>query len=445
MRDLGEILLSDLREASAWLLEAGSTVSRASHAAQDGEKRHPLLSKIHVFGALVPACLRENSELLPQRGARWVMSRTPRRARASRHPRDFLHIGHQLLPTRWERPEPVGENETRGHGWILHLWEALWSELEQARSRIGTQLTRALQAVSQDLVVDSFEVEIRDRLRALEEQFETAERTLIRTRTLALRSSPTRVAPSPRRPVPYPGGTAWMRLGQLSARILNPAAELPDTLHALIDGHAEIAELPFLYQRWCGLQAIDALARLGWRARRDPVPVLFLGGRIDFLPPTGAGYDGERLSLWIEPRIPPTSSEEPPHESGLSCAGAQALRPDYLFVAEDSRGAEAYVLDPTFTTIAPEAEEKGKYRSRLSFTQPHILAGVPTRKPPRRSWAAQPLRRSGNMLLDPEAKLGIVPLHPIQRDWSGLEDWLRDLLPLPRGRSGGPLGSLDRS
>ncbi|PIE24094.1 MAG: hypothetical protein CSA62_04625 [Planctomycetota bacterium] len=432
MRDLAEILLNDLREASAWLLEAGSTVSQASQSSRGQEKRHPLLSKIQVFGALVPACLRENSELVIQPGAAWVQSRTPRRARASRHPRDFLNIGHQLLPTRWERPDPLGEKEPRGHGWILHLWEALWAELEQARSRIGTQLARALKAVTLDQMADSFEIEIHERLRALEEQFETAERTLVRTRTLALRSSPTRITSSPRRPVPYPGGTAWMRLGQLSARILNPAAELPDTLHALIDGHTEIAELPFLYQRWCGLQAVEALSRLGWKARRDPVPALFLGGKIEFLPPGDAGFNGEHLTLWVEPRIPPTSSEETPHESGLSCSGSHALRPDYLFVSEDSHGAEAYILDPTFTTVAPEAEEKGKYRSRLSFRQPHMLAGVPTRKPPRRSWAAQPLHRSGNMLLDPEAKLGIVPMHPIQRDWTGLEHWLRDLLPQPQ-------------
>jgi hypothetical protein len=425
LQQMCDAIAQDLREASAWLLQAGGA---GTSAPGRRDARGPLLSKIHVFASLVPGCVREIDELGPRRSTTWVRSRTPQGARASRAPRDYFCLGSQWLPLRWERQVPVRDVDTQALAWILHLWDQLWLELERTRERIGSQLERLLESMPAAEKGGDFDTEIRSRLQQMQDEFEDAEHILMRARSLATRSSISRITASPRMPLPFPGGLNWQRLGQLSARILDPEAELPDTLRGLIDGRTELADVPFLYQRWCGLQAVEALERLGWKARRDPVPQIFLGGRIDFVPPAPLPADENPLRLWVEPRIPPSSLEDEAHESGLIARGVLAMRPDYLFIVQSADGPEAYVLDPTFTTIDVRAEEKGKYRSRLAFQETHVIAGVPAQRPPRRSWAVQPLRRLSNQLLDPEGRLGIVPLHPVKRDWTALEAWLLDLL-----------------
>src|SRR5690606_40514956 len=121
------------------------------------------------------------------------------------------------------------------------------------------------------------------------------------------------------------------------------------------------------------------------------------------------------LPIWL----PPARSADAPHESGLSTVDGGEATPDMLLVAERSRRAVAYVLDPTFTTGPLEALQKGRYRSRLAFHEPRLVAGVPTRVPPARSYAAPPLLRSSCPLHGSQGRTGGVPVHPIRREVDG--------------------------
>src|SRR5690606_20522032 len=177
--------------------------------------------------------------------------------------------------------------------------------------------------------------------------------------------------------------------------------------------------------RWAALQVVTMLGELGCVCRQDPVPVIFLGGRLDF---AISRPETPPLRMWVEPRLPPARAPHAPHESGLSTLDQGDATPDVLLVAERGRHAIAYVLDPTFTTGPIDALQKGRYRSRLGFHEPRLVAGVPTRVPPARSWAAQPLARSSCLLHDSEGRTGVVPLHPVGWEFDGLRAWLADLV-----------------
>src|SRR5690606_12170380 len=99
----------------------------------------------------------------------------------------------------------------------------------------------------------------------------------------------------------YPASLAWARLQELAARIEDPRAALPYHLRSLLEG-AATADVPFLYQRWAALQVVTMLGELGCVCRQDPVPVIFLGGRLDF---AISRTEAPPLRMWVEPRLPP--------------------------------------------------------------------------------------------------------------------------------------------
>ena len=177
-----------------------------------------------------------------------------------------------------------------------------------------------------------------------------------------------------------------------------------------------MADLPFLYQRWCGLKLIEALRAMGWRCKKDSLPVLFLGGELEF------EKQGVLLSLWFEARI----FSEIGHASGMVCAEKEAS-PDFLLLTPGRGGRDAFVLDATLSTSSEARSLKSKYLSTLRNAGMRTIAGVPTRHGPLASWAAAPIARSSCDLEGGSGRSGTVPMLPVNWSDAPLRAWLGDI------------------
>ncbi len=424
-----DALVADLRAASSWLLEAGTApVGGARSFGGGGSAWRLTLQRIGDFGQILPRLLGELEDTGLERTTELVPSHTPRRAVPSRRPQDFVAVGAQrLVPTRWLRLEPIHDADPAAVGWLAHLTGCLETQLDDAAVRVARHLDDLL-GEGLSTTASEFARARVDALAALREEITAARRTLERCHQALRAVAGWSLRATPRRPWPFPGGASWSRMIDFAARIEDPRTELPRQLHLLL-GAPAIADVPHLYERWCALMVVEAVQRAGFAlAVRDPVPGLFLGGCIDFTALDVA--DRRTVRMWITPRIPPAQDADAPHESGLSTNDRGEATPDILLVGGlAGLQAQAFVLDPTFNLGFARSQHKARYRSRIAFHEPRRVAGVPSRVPPARAWAAQPLERSGCDLRDPEGHTGVVPLHPLRRDFTGLDAWLADLWP----------------
>ena len=423
-----EPLASDLRAAPSWWREPGPPPAGGNARPLGGSAWRLTLQRIGDFGQILPRLLEELEDTGPERTTELVASRTPRRAVPSRRPQDFVGVGgNRLVPTRWLRVEPVREADPAALGWLTHLTERLEDQLDEAAARVSRHLDDLL-AEGLSTTASEFARARVDSLAALREEIAAARRTLERCQVALRAVAGWSLRATPRRPWPFPGGASWSRMIDFAARIEDPRTELPRQLHLLLDAPA-MADAPHLYERWCALMVVEAVQRAGFAlAVRDPVPALFLGGRIDFT--ALDANDRRAVRMWITPRIPPSQDADAPHESGLSTNDRGEATPDIVLVGEFAdQPARAFVLDPTFNLGFIQSQHKARYRSRIAFHVPRRIAGVPSRVPPARAWAAQPLERSGCDLRDAEGHTGVVPLHPLHRDFTGLDAWLADLWP----------------
>ena len=438
MQELATPIIEELRAASSWLLEAGSAPRASARSAQSGGSGWgQLLRRIGRFGSLMPRLLEELA--LAGRPGRdtLVEVRTPRRAMPSRRPTDFVHLGStrtHLEPARWLGREPEPELDPAALDWLAWLLQTLQEELHASEHRIGRHLSDLLiHTPGEGLSV--YAMEQRQSLLLLERQMVEAAASLQRSRDALGRASWSTPRPQRRKPFPFPQGIAWSELSRLAREILDPMQSLTGILQQVLQDPPATADLPFLYQRWCGLRLVQVLEQLGWSARRDPIPPLFLGGRVDF------AHAESQLTLWVEPRIPASDRPEAPHASGLSAHRQREASPDYVLVRDSRTGPRAWILDPSFSLGDAQARDKGRYRALLAFHDPRLVAGVPSRLPPERAWAAQPLPRTTCILHDPEGRSGTVPMLPGAHSDDALIAWLQDLASV----DGGPHSSRDRA
>jgi len=418
MRQLAHPIIEDLRAASTWLLEAGSAPQALGGSGRGGWGQ--LLRRIGQFSTLMPRVLDDLSSAGRPGREELVAVTSPRRATASRRPGDYMSLDgswRRLAPVCWLGREPMPEHDPAALDWLAFLQVELQEELHAAEGRIGRYLSELLiHAPGEGM--SEFAREQHERLLQLERALAAATAMLQRSLESLRRASWSPPKPRSRPPFPAPQGPAWAELSRLAREIQDPLHALPGNLQQMLCDEPELADLPFLYQRWCGLRLVQTLEGLGWGARQDPVPILFLGGRVDF------HHGDASLTLWVEPRIPAASSPDAPHASGLSTHGQQEASPDYVLVRTSSTGPRAWILDPSFSRGDAQARDKGRYRAILAFHDPRLVAGVPSRLPPERAWAAQPLDRQTCVLHDPEGRSGTVPMLPGVASNSALLDWL---------------------
>jgi hypothetical protein len=203
-------------------------------------------------------------------------------------------------------------------------------------------------------------------------------------------------------------------------------------LSQLLTEPIPLADVPFLYQRWCGLQLLRAFERQGWTRRGELVGPLFLGGRVGLTQASGAD-----VNVWIEPRV----SQATMQVTGWGVGHGKAeLTPDFLITCGAAGWRDAFVLDATLSRSDDVLASKSKYRTGIVGLDTQFVAGVPVQRRPLRSWAVAPLNGALCRLSDPEGHTGGIPLHPGNLDFRALDAWVGDVsLHARRQTIGGPV------
>lgn len=413
---LADAIQADLRSACAHLLDAGATARRdGDGVAAIGPLGH-VLSTVQDLAHLLGPALDELEGRHRGRSEVLALSPIPKRARAPRRPQDYLRRGSGLVPRVWEVRRGLREPSHRILAWLLHGIECLEERIQEqrighdmrfdeaARFRGGSRYGRA-------------EVEhLEQQSRALRQGEEACRRW---KRGVASRAGVPLPA-SPRMPRPFPNTPTWRRLRALVFGLENPETVLPRRLAQDLLREARPADLPYLYERWCGWRVLQGLESLGWLAAEDPIPTLLYGGRVHLRRGTA------RLRLLCSPRF--VAGKDP--IEGIVPRYGEAS-PDFVLLVEGERGVEATVLDPTLSVDQASREAKWAYLETLQLLETRRVAGVVTRKAPLRSWAAAPMIHGTCMDVDWRGSRGTIPMNPCAFESRPLLDWLGEVLPDP--------------
>lgn len=404
---------ADLQEFSPVLLEAG--LAEAEPMARSAGPLSALLGRVDLFATIVPRVLTELEEWPDQADVEYVPVPVPRRARASHHPRDYARFGDAVRPVQFIRARPVGGADSEVLGWMLHLSYILEDRVDRATGRLAKHLRTQLQNRRDYTWALRKENDI---LRELESTLDEAEARVRRAQQRILSESQYRLQPTPMPPRPFPMAPAFTSLRLLADELLHPESALTRDLRGIL-GHEAAASLPFLYQRWCGVKIVQTLRAMGWRTTVDPLPPLFLGGRIRF---AKGRINACEITLWCEPHL----TLQGRHASGLYSLQKEAS-PDFVFITPGPQGSDAFVLDPTLSTEVTVRREKSRYLTDLAFDSLQLVAGVPALHQPRRSWSAAPTDAARCELLDLEGRSGTIPMYPVDFSEVALRGWLEDL------------------
>ncbi len=414
-------LLADLRAFSAELLAAGLAPSiEVASAPHDSSPMRFTLQAVDRIYQRLPDLLREleadESFLVPE----LLPSPTPRHALQSRHPQDYAWRDGHLLPRRWLRPEPAPELRLEPLRWLAGYIDSLREQLKLHRSRLEkAKFVREGQT--------DYAQEDERRLDEMSHAALNASHRLELCLSTLYRRAGRTFTGSPRLPHPFPRSASWHGLRrEVLRQTQGSAQQTAQWLHATDGPTLTMAELPYLYQRWCGLQVLRAAKALGWHGEGDVVGALLLGGVI------GLRQAACRVEFWIEPRLGAVQTER---IGWRSARRDEELTPDFLFVCGPPGQRDAFVADATLVTDRDQREDrnriardKGRYRKLLVGADPVVIAGVTSVRRPLRSWAMAPIR-SGNCHLgeDMEGQTGIIPMDVKAEDFSGLKAWLADV------------------
>lgn len=410
-------VVADLREISADLLEPGlAPVAPIGAVGGHGPLLRNLLMTADALSALTPSLLNELNLTADGSSGEWRSTVLPRGARPSTAPHDYVLLNGVALPLRWLRFDAEQRPNASALRWALYIFDQLRQQLHTQSLRLGRQLEEALLVRSGE---STWAVHDSQSLRALardvQQRLVSMRQAEADIRAIAGR----RIFGSDRAPVPYPQQPAWSRLKRLAWQLLNPEVMLGTMLNDLLAEPIALADVPFLYQRWCGLHLIQAFERLGWKRRGDLTGALFLGGRVELL-----GVGTEQLTIWIEPRI----SRATMPLTGWGCASKDdELTPDFLITCGEAGMRDAFVLDATLSTLDEVLNLKSKYRFSIVGIDTLLIAGIPVARRPLRSWAIAPLNSTLCRLNDPEGRTGGVPLHPGRHDLRALDSWVADV------------------
>ncbi len=409
-----EAVLEDLCRFSPELLDPGTQcavrlrgVRRGFGALGDELERAAALAR------LVPALTNEHEAAQGSESGLWRTTPVPLRAVLSRSPAHWDRTDGRWVPKTWLTPEFVQTADRASARWLEHLLVVMDSRLDARRTRVAKHVGDA-QSIAPSTVWARADFDAQSRLL---ERIDEARRQLARARHENARAAGSRITPSAAPPTPYPRTPPWIALRQLSEVILDERRALQASLAGLLTGGAEVADEPYLYQRWVGLKLIEAFDDLGWSARGDVVFALYLGGSIHLV------REGIEIQLHVEPRL----SERMDHPCGCYCARGTEVTPDFLLVAPGPSGQDVYVLDASKTSDREVLRSKYRYLELVANVKPRRIAGVWTRHPPRRAWAAAPLDRSVCDLDRPDGTCGIVPMDPASFRREPIAAWVSDI------------------
>jgi hypothetical protein len=402
-------MVRDLEAASPQLLEIGVDESRNSRTTEG-----PLGSLVRTFSKLLPRLLADLRHHPASTLVTTAPSYVPTREPLSRRATDYRIRDGRMLPLRWVRVESVPTADLQALRWLLYLCDELEKRVTERRSRVEKQFNEALRTRGgRSEHGKAVETALQDMRGALQ----TTSQTLERARRRIMRTSEQQIGASARTPDPVPPGEAWAAIRRLHSTRLTEEALLAAQVSEVLSG-ANAADIPFLYQRWCGLKLVEGLQSLGWHPEQDVSGPLWLGGRIPFR----HGH-GHQLMVWVEPRL----ERARVHPSGFRCARGDEVSPDYLIVTPGPGGRDAFLLDPTLSTDRAALNEKGKYLTRIELGIFATLAGCPVVRRPRLSWALSPLNGRHGHLLTSDGRVGAIPMNPDGFIIAPLRAWLTDV------------------
>lgn len=414
--DFTHIIQSDLRDFSPMLLEAGLTESGGGDPGSQSGPLGVLLSHVSTFAGLVPRLIADFEDL-SRSGSEEVSVVVPRRARVSRRAGDFVGCNGKLYPTRFVATRSVVEKDPATLSWLLYISYHLEDMVERATGRLRKHVRCELQGRRDYTWALRKENDI---LRDLETALTEANGRLTRAQRRILEEGEFRIRPQPYPPRNCPDSPLFRALRLLAYELERPEVALSREFRGMVSDKA-VASLPFLYQRWCGVKIVQTLRTMGWMSLADPLPALFLGGRIRFTKDLSETAPAE-MTLWCEPHL----TLQGRHPSGLYSLHKEAS-PDFVFITPGPHGPDAFVLDPTLSGDVTVRREKSRYLTDLAFDALQLVAGVPALHQPKRAWSVSPIRATCCELLDLEGRTGTIPMHPVDYSDGALRGWLEDI------------------
>jgi hypothetical protein len=410
---LEEVLIAELAAASAHLLEKGLAprsehanallVGPATIAAGDALRLAGLVKRALLELATLPSTTNETLE----------MQRVPRRARASRRACDHARYGAGVVPIAFLALVPTLEAPRAPLEWLLALVDGVDDELERHVALYDESLDEAVRfrGGSDYGVLDVEQLE--DNQRRL-----VGARALLRaTQRLVRDASGFALVARPQRPRPFPRSRTFEALARLEEKRTDPRRAGRALANDLFGHQGRGIDVAYLYQRWCGVKIVAALAALGYEAQSDPVPALLLSGAIEFRSPNGV------VTLVCEPRL---VAGKPPVEGLFVHHGESS--PDFVLLVHTGEGRRAHVLDPTLCLQDDARSKKARYLDIVKVEGSRRIAGVGVQPGVDTSWAAAPLDHTNCLPVDWRGEHGTVPLSPLQFDPRPLEQWLSFVL-----------------
>jgi hypothetical protein len=374
-----------------------------------------LLKSIDFLTTLIPQLVADLQIVDTTRKVMVHYTASPKQATFSRRPSDYqLDARKRVLPSRWLSVLPVPETDTRPLRWVLHLLDLQQTALTQVHTRTTKYIDDSLLTQQGP---SSYAANDRATLLNMRYRLDEAHAKLEHARAMLLRTVRQKLVASASIPYPYPRSASWTRLRRHAQQITQPDEYLSGFLHNLLYGSVEIADTPYLYQRWCGIKLLSTFESLEWAIRNDPTGALFLGGVVSL-------YKANvEISIWIEPRF----SRRKTHPSGFICREVTETHPDYLIVTPGPNGLDAFILDPTTAADPAIRSGKSKYLYTIEAVAMTSVAGVPIVRNPLRAWSAAPLHTPHCELEDPEGQTGTVPMHPLNWSAQPLMEWVKDI------------------
>lgn len=410
-------LVEDLKAFSAELLAPGlHATQQVSSGMGTVASTTALLKAIDFLTGLVPQLISELQMTDTTRKVTLYYTASPKGAIFSPRATDYQQdAAKRILPAHWLTILPASEIDTRPLRWLVHLLELQQTALTKVNMRTIKYIDNSLLTQQGG---STYAENDRATLLGMRSRLGEAQAKLEHARSTLLRTVGRRLVPSVHLPYPYPRSTAWIRLRRYAQQLTHPADYLPTSLHNLLNGTLEIADTPYLYQRWCGIKLLHAFETLGWVYRDDPTGALYLSGEIRL-------YKADvEIGLWVEPRFSPYKA----HPSGFMCRKAAAeTHPDYFIITPGPSGVDAFILDPTTTADIEIRRSKGKYLDTLEAIGMATVAGVPAVRHPLRAWSAAPLHTPYCELDDPAGQTGTIPMHPLDWEEKPLLAWTSDI------------------
>ncbi len=412
-------IIEDLRSFAGELLDPGLARMGGTGIAVPGGSVRALIQRAHQLARLVPRLIVELQQESDDFGDHWSREDG---TMWSRDPADWVVREARLLPRRLWAPAASATFDTRLVGWVLHVLQVGAELVRAAEARLAKQVDEARQARQLD-TSESVWADVDERVLHLRSnELAVARAALERCARSIVRHAGRSVAACSMPPARLPAAPVVREFVQAARELVDPQRRLSVVVTELLDGEPDAADIPTLYQRWCGIKLLEEMRGLGWHATGDPVGALFLAGRVEL----SGGTD--RAELWVEPRI----HERRNHPCGFRKESAGEVTPDFILIVAGLGGPDAFILDATRTRVEATLRSKGRYRLQLVGNAGTLIAGVPVVRRPVRSWAIAPITGRRCVLLDEPGRIGeglsgVVPLDPAECHTGALRAWLRDV------------------